>query len=231
MVPLFDIFFETYEETGSNMSNKRYKHNFTLVELMVVLTMCAMITSMMIPTLSNLKEEARRNLCVDNMKKLAVGACMYSDDFDDWLPAYDVKGHSWYNRWQYMLPEYLAAEWDPQNPIIQPEFYRCPTQEEFSSPTTKISYAMHQAGSSEIVSDHWNQYTWIRRMDFYENKRTWLFAEANETMPRAVSMNWKESASFRHNGYTNAAYLNGAVRSIPIAGFQASYRSGEVPKL
>ena len=59
---------------------------FTLVELLVVITVLSLIASLLLPSLGRAKETARRNLCSSNVRQVNLALRLYADDFIDSLP-------------------------------------------------------------------------------------------------------------------------------------------------
>lgn len=68
------------------------KIGFTLIELLVVIAIIAVLAAILFPVLSNAKEKARQVKCLDNLKQLATGVCLYTDDNSGRLPIARVCG-------------------------------------------------------------------------------------------------------------------------------------------
>ena len=69
--------------------SKRFLTGFTLVELLVVISIIALLMSILMPSLGRAREQARRIVCQNNLKTITLGDQMYAQDSDDWhVPAY-----------------------------------------------------------------------------------------------------------------------------------------------
>jgi prepilin-type N-terminal cleavage/methylation domain-containing protein/prepilin-type processing-associated H-X9-DG protein len=55
---------------------------FTLIELLVVIAIIAILAAILFPVFSQAREKARQASCMSNLKQLATGMLMYSDDND-----------------------------------------------------------------------------------------------------------------------------------------------------
>lgn len=68
------------------MNLSRKFSGFTLVELLVVISIIALLLSIMLPGLNAAREKARRVVCASNVKSLTMSAIMYGTDNKSYLP-------------------------------------------------------------------------------------------------------------------------------------------------
>lgn len=114
------------------MHRHRSHHGFTLVELLVVISIIAVLLSILTPTLSATRESARRVICLNNLRSLGIAVQMYRDDHDGSLP---------YANYQYSLSlgwtdpldalgPYLAVDLpsiDEHGEIVTGQPFLCPS--------------------------------------------------------------------------------------------------------
>lgn len=60
---------------------------FTLIELLVVIAIIAILAAILLPVFARARENARKATCQSNEKQLANALLMYSQDYDERLPA------------------------------------------------------------------------------------------------------------------------------------------------
>ncbi|MCH2207807.1 MAG: type II secretion system GspH family protein [Lentisphaerales bacterium] len=69
------------------MSVKKQSNYFTLVELLVVISIIGILTSMLIPSLNKAREAGKNAYCLNNLKQQGVATMVYTGENDDDLPA------------------------------------------------------------------------------------------------------------------------------------------------
>ncbi|OPY85900.1 MAG: putative major pilin subunit [Smithella sp. PtaU1.Bin162] len=67
------------------MSNKKKK--FTLLELLVVISIIAILASMLLPALNGAREKAKSTFCLNNLKHIYFGVIQYADSYNGYIPA------------------------------------------------------------------------------------------------------------------------------------------------
>ncbi|HOV22273.1 MAG TPA: prepilin-type N-terminal cleavage/methylation domain-containing protein [bacterium] len=71
---------------------KKCRKGFTLIELLVVIAIIAILAAMLLPALARAREQARRGVCISNLKQIGLAIKMYAQDYDENCPGYDYNG-------------------------------------------------------------------------------------------------------------------------------------------
>lgn len=99
------------------------KLRFTLIELLVVIAIIAILAALLLPALAQARERGQRVVCLSNQKQLYLGAAVFKDDHDDFLPpgsSGSVKNHiSVYSSsansiWRYGPSAGQTCDWQEQ---------------------------------------------------------------------------------------------------------------------
>ncbi|HWB20565.1 MAG TPA: type II secretion system protein [Phycisphaerales bacterium] len=143
---------------------------FSLIELIVVMSVVCLLAGLLMPSLSALREQAHRMICSSNEKQLAWGVLSYSADWKEHLPVSvvlqegrpqdlmlsrlgDDNGHDWDGIGLLYSLGYCGA----------PECYYCPShhgdhrmedhEQEWFSPEKKTIFTnYHYAGDVDWIT-------------------------------------------------------------------------------
>ncbi len=79
-------------------------HGFTLIELLVVIAIIALLLSIMMPALQNVKKMAQGTVCMTNLKTLCTGWYMYHEDNRGYFVGADAWGTGLPFHWSEFIP-------------------------------------------------------------------------------------------------------------------------------
>lgn len=82
---------------------------FTLIEVLVVISIVSVMASMMVPALTSAKEKARITQCMNNLRQLGMAWKMYASERDDTFPNWTVTGTPHGGHIRIVQGNYLAS--------------------------------------------------------------------------------------------------------------------------
>jgi prepilin-type N-terminal cleavage/methylation domain-containing protein/prepilin-type processing-associated H-X9-DG protein len=65
---------------------RKHARGFTLIELLVVIAIIAILAAILFPVFARAREAARKASCQSNLKQIAMGFLMYTQDYDEVFP-------------------------------------------------------------------------------------------------------------------------------------------------
>ncbi len=105
----FLSFFRRALSCGSIRLFIRRRYDFTLIELLIVITVIAILAGMLLPALNIAGEKARAVNCISNLKQIGAAFNMYFNDYREYSPAYKTRESGVDHSWGVSLLEYLGA--------------------------------------------------------------------------------------------------------------------------
>jgi prepilin-type N-terminal cleavage/methylation domain-containing protein len=144
--------------------NNRPKTGFTLVELLVVISIIALLISMMMPAIASSREVARKQLCANNQKQMGLAFEAYASDRKGLICRSVYLGH---------LKPYIDE--------VKYHYKGCPSwgQEEFDN---AAGWYGRSIGINTIITGSWSWSSRILRQDDIKKPfRTFEIADSAST--------------------------------------------------
>jgi prepilin-type processing-associated H-X9-DG protein len=96
----------------SNVEESRVKKVklFTLLELLIVIGVIAILSSLLLPALNKAKKQAFTMQCASNLKSIGTAMHCYQSDFDGYTPVWLDSQSTWMDgNWVYRLAQYMSG--------------------------------------------------------------------------------------------------------------------------
>ena len=99
--------------------------NFTLVELLVVISIIAILAGMLLPALNATREKARSSNCLANQKNIVSALLQYTMDNDD----YTMISNNAKEDWHHLFAQYLGYKFNTSDLEAEKtwKIYKCPS--------------------------------------------------------------------------------------------------------
>jgi len=75
-----------FSQRPDRATQRLARRGFTLIELLVVIAIIAILAAILFPVFAQAREKARQTTCLSNLRQLASGMTMYSQDSDGLFP-------------------------------------------------------------------------------------------------------------------------------------------------
>ncbi|MEX2672126.1 MAG: DUF1559 domain-containing protein [Phycisphaeraceae bacterium] len=210
-------------------------HGFTLMELMVVISIIALLIVILLPALQSARATARTIACASNQRQMDIAFHIYADDNDRWLPYWDGGSTSSTEStiWDESIAPYLNYTQETADSGNVREgshaIFHCPQGQVVEGYSAEVT-------RNYVINRHVNidQYD-NNRMDTprMDNRQALLFEAVHRTelnssgkrKPMTVfddfsnaqlaadSTSHNAALAFRHNGNMNFLRKDGAVQS------------------
>ena len=220
----------------------RKSNGFTLIEILVTITIISILASILFPVFARARESARRASCMSNMKQLALACMMYRQDYDGRLGwSIDLPGYSGYSYWMQYIP-YIA---NSGNMV-----YYCPSSANvtkgrgFTHSTSSTDFDLYHCdygfsfNTQSATSNPFNISAVMRvgnpppETAFPDLARTCMFGEVQVSENSGIPINQKGRGYDRFTAYGPYAGAYGVYNSLQksrhLGGANYAYMDGHV---
>lgn len=199
--------------------------NFTLVELLVVISIIAILVSMLLPALSKARGKGKQIACLSNHKQLGTATFSYLDDNDEYYyDQYMYNGtnlHGSMAAWKVSLALYVGIKFTVYNvytnrqPILAKGVFRCP---EWNNDRMLVSEKYEGIkggiGCTHALYQYWLDSTKKYRASTIKRpSRLFLLGDTSEIATKfPMDLAWPfspNSIGIRHNNGTNTLWADG----------------------
>lgn len=213
-------------------------NTFTLIELLIVVSIIAILAGMLLPALNKAREAAWKISCVNNLKSIGVASQIYTADHNDMVVV------SKYNNsdpltWMTLLcgsKQLNCSDLTAQNTQLPFKVFQCPAASRIPSNGTNWTSDWY---NWPPISKAGYGLNW--RLIRYSPKITGIkyplstvpLVFESATLVPDVGYNSPATADQqlrlrRHNRSSNVLFLDGHVENFPVAVFFSSLRSNKI---
>lgn len=128
---------------------QRYRREFTIIELLIVISIIIILASLLLPALNAAKNRARTLICVSVLKQYGMAMNNYINDYQGWIPP--VSTSLWIDGetlgMRGFLAPYLGIRGNkPQLQMVRKKLY-CIQREEIDRPSGGVSQPNYAANN------------------------------------------------------------------------------------
>jgi prepilin-type N-terminal cleavage/methylation domain-containing protein/prepilin-type processing-associated H-X9-DG protein len=196
---------------------------FTLIELLVAIAVLMILAGLLLPTLSLVRDAARRSRCFSNLRQLALAHQAYVQDYDEVLPPWKFDTLDKPRLWTDLLRPYSVDARLLDQGFTTPEFRRL-----WSWAADYAMCAWGPGGTGTLRSPYWRwpgapnrDYDSPLPMRLAEVQRP---VETLQFIDGLTAENGTTAYRYHSNGLRNGVFLDGHAHVISAADW---YRVGQ----
>jgi len=185
---------------------------FSLIELLVVIGIIALLSSILLPALAKARGKASETLCASNLRQIYVsGALSYANDYNDWLP---TVRHGAVDYWPYLLGDYLNIERNAADVgRARRTVYVCPSDPAPCLAPTTMFWAPFSYGGNRtnFIQDNPRDRPKYRINKVPYPSMSSYFMDRHDVWYGSFDPYWNVSFNLCHSGGMNTLFADGHV--------------------
>ncbi len=192
------------------MNSIHAKKRFTILELLLVISVIVILASLLMPALRNAKEKAKQSFCAGNLKQLNVAFTLYYGEYSDWVPIHEIVGMNY--RWYQMIYPYTGEK---------SEIFLCPAATGENQWRTVYPVSLWCSYGINYGTGSY-QWGWQRIAQIKQPAATFLLADGYGD-PGSTPPGWHSNdlgynvasrlVGFRHLSHANVLFFDGHTES------------------
>jgi len=205
-------------------------HGFTLIELLVVIAIIAILAMLLLPALEKARENARKAVCMNDLKQLLLAVNLYVNDYDEYFPAF-WPGHSTMAGTTFR-PCWTGLLWPKY--IKNPETFVCPSPKLnwafFPCDVHNVSSVTLGGGFCPTIPAGYGPYAYnfycescgkaggkgYKLADIKRPSKVILFCDSIGALFSDLTLCGSLPELWLHNGTRNFAFVDGHVESLSV---------------
>ncbi|AQQ09850.1 PilD-dependent protein PddA [Sedimentisphaera cyanobacteriorum] len=218
---------------------KKVNNAFTLVELLVVISIIGLLTGILMPVLSVAREQGRCVVCKSNLKNIGFALRVYLDDYEGKMPSadpypgsYGQKSQHWFMNSVLLKNMGLEVLKDEDGELIGPGKERsvltCPTHRhpdmtrdsppDYPAQEREYSLSYMANGTLGVSGKALVAMEYRHESEYRRPSEAMMFCDGNGTMQTPGTVLYdgcpKSNFEFRHRGKVNAIFLDQHIESL-----------------
>lgn len=117
------------------MFETRVNKKFTMLELLIVITIIVILASLLLPSLQKAKQRGQDLACRGNLKQMGLAAAVYTSDYNDWTVCAMPGGNNANGMWAKMFNDFGY--------INTKSTFKCPAEPVFEFTLSRVNYGLN----------------------------------------------------------------------------------------